>query len=313
MQEKKPKEYYDVVIIGAGISGLTSSALFSRAGLSSCVLEMHNIAGGYLQGFERKGFKFDTAIHWLNDCKPDGFVSKIFNIIGNDYPKSSIQKNIRRFINNEINYLVTNNPNDFKNELLTKFPEDKKGITKFFEDAKKISKSFDNYTNLTRSTETRSLIGKAIYGLKMLKFASSFIPHIKYKGEDGVKKGLNKYSTNPEFHKVFSAENELLSCLVPIAWACSSNYQNPPIGGSKTYPEWLCKVSEKMGGEIFFKSKVSNILIESEKVKGVKFIKNGKTHEIKCKYIISSGDLETLYEKILPKSTISAKKINNLK
>ncbi len=313
MQEDKPKEFYEVIIIGAGISGLTSSALFSKTGISSCVLEMHNIAGGYLQGFERKGFKFDTAIHWLNDCAENGFVTKTFKIIGTDYPKVQIQKAIRRFVNDDINYLITNNPDDFKNELISKFPKDEKGINKFFKDAKKISKSFDSYIDLNRSLETRNIFSKIMYGIKMLKFALAFIPHIKYKGKKGLLKGLNKYSKNPDFHKIFSSENEILSCLVPIAWAYSSNFQNPPQGGSKEFTNWLNYASKKMGGEIFFNSKVTEIITENKEVKSVKYINKDKIQEIKCKYVVAACDLESVYTKMLNKSIIPTKMINALR
>ena len=79
-------EKFDVIIIGAGISGLTSAALLSKTGLKVCVLERHYLIGGYLQGFDRKEFIFDTAIHWLNQCGKEGTVSKLFNYIGEDYP-----------------------------------------------------------------------------------------------------------------------------------------------------------------------------------------------------------------------------------
>ncbi|MGY8953267.1 MAG: NAD(P)-binding protein, partial [Flavobacteriales bacterium] len=77
-----PKKHYDVVIIGAGISGLTSSALFRKAGLSCCVVETNPIPGGYLQGFNRKDYRFDSAIHWINNLGPKGLVTRIFEIIG---------------------------------------------------------------------------------------------------------------------------------------------------------------------------------------------------------------------------------------
>ena len=312
MSTDTPKNFYDIIIIGAGISGLTSSALLSKAGFSTCVLEMNHHAGGYLAGFDRGEFRFDTSIHWLNDCSPDAFVSRIFKIIGNDYPKVEVQKDIRRFVNNDIDYLVTNNPNEFKEELLAKFPDDRKGILKFFKDAKKISKSFETYLNLTRSLETRNVFSKAVYGLKMLKFALAFIPHIKFKGDKGLEKGLNKYSKNPEFHKLFSSEEELLSCLVPLAWAYSSNYQNPPKGGSRVYPEWLSYSTKKMGGDIFFNSKVTDIIAENGKVKSVKFEKRGVISEINCKYVVAACDVETLYKKMLPMSKISEKRIKNI-
>ncbi|RLD45925.1 MAG: NAD(P)/FAD-dependent oxidoreductase, partial [Bacteroidetes bacterium] len=132
MKKINPESYYDVVIIGGGISGLTSAALFAKFGISTCVFEMSNKPGGYLAGFDRKGFKFDTAIHWLNDCNENGFVSKVFKIIDAKYPKAETQKKIRRFVNENSDFLITNNPEDLKNQLIKKYPEEKKGINKFF-------------------------------------------------------------------------------------------------------------------------------------------------------------------------------------
>lgn len=71
---------YDVIVIGAGISGLTAAGLLSRAGLSVCVLEMDARPGGYLAGFRRKDFRFDSAIHWLNQLGPDGLVTRVFSM-----------------------------------------------------------------------------------------------------------------------------------------------------------------------------------------------------------------------------------------
>ncbi|MBS1975514.1 MAG: NAD(P)/FAD-dependent oxidoreductase, partial [Bacteroidetes bacterium] len=84
MQHKELKQAYDVVVIGAGVGGLTAGALLSKAGLSVCVLEKEPHPGGYLAGFRRKDFRFDTAVHWLNQCRKNGMVFKIFDILGND-------------------------------------------------------------------------------------------------------------------------------------------------------------------------------------------------------------------------------------
>ncbi|MCK5777140.1 MAG: NAD(P)/FAD-dependent oxidoreductase, partial [Bacteroidales bacterium] len=256
MAEYKIKEYYDVIIIGAGISGLTSSALLSKAGLKCCVIEMDKKVGGYLAGFDRKGFRFDSAIHWLNNCGEDGWVNKIFKVIGDDFPRSKEQKHIRRFISNDFNYLVTNHPDELKKQWLREFPDDTKGIIRFFKDAKRISKSFENYINLSRTMDTMGLFEKAQYGLKMLKFAIPFIPHLKYTDKEGIKKGLNKYFKSEKLKRVFSSEPDLLSCLIPIAWAYSNNFQTPPKGGSQAFPEWLAHTSRELGADIFFNAKV---------------------------------------------------------
>ena len=87
MGQPEFKDYYDVIVIGAGVGGLTAAALLSKAGLSVCVLEKEPHVGGYLAGFKRKHFIFDTAIHWLNQYGPDGIVDKLFSVIGADHPR----------------------------------------------------------------------------------------------------------------------------------------------------------------------------------------------------------------------------------
>ena len=126
------KGEYDVVVIGAGISGLTSAALLSRAGLSVGVFEMDKRPGGYLAGFRRKDFRFDSAIHWLNQCGPNGLVTRVFDFIGADHPVAIPQKRIRRYLGNSYNYLLTDHPDELKIELINKFPNEQKGIERFF-------------------------------------------------------------------------------------------------------------------------------------------------------------------------------------
>ena len=119
---------YDVVVIGAGISGLTSAALISRTGLSVGVFEMDSRPGGYLAGFRRKDFRFDSAIHWLNQCGPKGLVTRVFDFIGNDHPTALSQPNIKRYQGDNYDYLLTDKPDDLKAEFIQLFPHEKEGI-----------------------------------------------------------------------------------------------------------------------------------------------------------------------------------------
>src|SRR5512136_1362682 len=97
----------DVVVIGAGISGLTAAALLSRSGLHVRVAEEQPRAGGYLQGFTRSGFTFDTSVHWLNDMGPDGFVSRLLSHVGDDWPRCRALRRIWRFKGESFDYLLT--------------------------------------------------------------------------------------------------------------------------------------------------------------------------------------------------------------
>ena len=51
----------DVVVVGAGVSGLCCAAVLAHAGLGVTVFEAHSRAGGAAHSFERDGFSFDSG------------------------------------------------------------------------------------------------------------------------------------------------------------------------------------------------------------------------------------------------------------
>ena len=56
---------YDVIIIGAGNGGLAAAATTAKAGLSTLLLERHNIPGGSASSFVRGRFEFEPSLHEL--------------------------------------------------------------------------------------------------------------------------------------------------------------------------------------------------------------------------------------------------------
>lgn len=313
MEKLEIKPYYDVAVIGAGVGGLTAAALLSKAGFSVCVLEKEPHVGGYLAGFRRNDFIFDTAIHWLNQCNPDGLVSRIFDVLGSDHPKAVQQKRIRRYKGDDFDYLLTSNPNEWRDQLIAEFPNDKEGIERFFKAAKKLGRSFKNYSRVFRSEETMTFLERMINKKRLLEFVIPFIPFISYSGEKGLKKGLKKYFKDEAIHRIFASEVELLSCLIPIGWAYYGDFQSPPKGGGQVIPEWLQYVVKYYQNSIFCKCRVKQILLENNTVTGVLFEHRGNDHMIKCKYVIAANDVETLYEKMLPENAIPAKLKHRLK
>jgi phytoene dehydrogenase-like protein len=303
----------DVVVIGGGISGLTAAALLNNVGLKTIVLEQSAQSGGYLARYERNGFSFDTSIHWLNHCNSEGVVTKVFKIIGNDFPIATTQHRIKRFLGRNFDYLLTSNPDDLKNDLIKDFPEDKAGIEEFFDAAKKMTPLFKSFHEYYRTSDTMNHFEKIKYHLTRLKFALPFIKFIKYSGKKGKIKGLNRYFKSPVFHEIFSNEPDLLSCLIPIAWAYNKDFQNPPKEGSQMYPIWLAKKINEFGGQILNNAKAEKITHKNGRCYSVIFEQRKQKYEIFCPNVIAACDIISLYEEIMPEEYSPKKMLKKLK
>ncbi len=67
-------ERFDVVVIGAGLGGLSAAGSLAKAGKRVLVLEHHTVPGGYAHEFRRGKFRFEVALHALDGVGPGGFV-----------------------------------------------------------------------------------------------------------------------------------------------------------------------------------------------------------------------------------------------
>ena len=75
------KKYdYDTIIIGAGIGGLVCGCYLAKAGLKTLIIEKGILPGGYCTSFKRKGYRFDTSVHYIGGVKT-GVLSKILEDI----------------------------------------------------------------------------------------------------------------------------------------------------------------------------------------------------------------------------------------
>jgi C-3',4' desaturase CrtD len=78
-----------VIVIGAGIGGLTAGALLAHRGYSVLILDQALVPGGCASTFKRKGFTFDVGATQVAGLEPGGIHHRIFTELGIDLPEAT--------------------------------------------------------------------------------------------------------------------------------------------------------------------------------------------------------------------------------
>ncbi|MBO4572700.1 MAG: NAD(P)/FAD-dependent oxidoreductase [Clostridia bacterium] len=72
----------NLVIVGGGVAGLSTGIYAQMRGYNAIILEKHNITGGNLTGWDRKGYHIDNCVHWLIGTNPNTKHYKMWKDLG---------------------------------------------------------------------------------------------------------------------------------------------------------------------------------------------------------------------------------------
>ena len=71
-----------ILIIGAGIAGLSAGCYGRMNGYDTAIFEMHSAPGGVCTGWVRKGYTFDGCLHWLTGSAPTSPLYRVWQELG---------------------------------------------------------------------------------------------------------------------------------------------------------------------------------------------------------------------------------------
>ncbi len=143
---KGASDYYDVVVIGSGLAGLTGANYLAKSGHSVLLLEHHYQFGGLATWFKRKGGHiFDISLHGF----PVGMIKSCRKYWSKEIADSINQLKHVRFINPQFNIWTTFDRKDFTSLLVDKFKIAGDKVDQFFEHLKKMN-FYDDYRQTTR-------------------------------------------------------------------------------------------------------------------------------------------------------------------
>lgn len=125
---KIPKDY-PVVVIGAGLGGLSSAVYLSKAGFPVTVIEQHGVPGGYATAFRRGDYYFDVSLHFFS-IRED-----VYRELGidNKVERIPLERTIRIISTDNDILIDPNNSNAIINSLCTIWPKEQNGIIQFYQ------------------------------------------------------------------------------------------------------------------------------------------------------------------------------------
>ena len=118
-----------ILIIGAGVSGLSAGIYARLQGHEAIICESHNISGGNLTGWNREGCHIDNCIHWLTGTNPVTETYKMWEELGALGDVEIMQsKSLFTCYHDGETLSLTNDLSKFETDMLKISPEDKKEI-----------------------------------------------------------------------------------------------------------------------------------------------------------------------------------------
>jgi len=252
-----------VVIIGAGIAGLSTGFYAQKNGFSSEIYEMHTIPGGVCTSWKRGEYLFDHCLHWVIGCNKSTSLYSVFKDLGiSDGVEFYYTKVFRHIISGSNSIKVYTDINLFEEELLKQYPHEKKGIKKYLELVRK-------YTLFKPPMDGDFGDLSFLDYLKMIPFIPSFMSLKSITIEKFLNKLFKGSDIKEMLFRLFPVKNmPAIMAVLPLSYmhVKEGGY---PLGGSLRFAQVIEKRYKEMGGEIHYNSKVKKIITKNNKVTGI--------------------------------------------
>ncbi len=282
-----------VVIVGAGMAGLTASAYLAKSGYEVLLLEKNNRTGGLLGTFEKEGFSFDSGPRALVNS---GIVKPVLKELGIEW----------NFLPNQISIGIEDqlfqvksikDLEEYKRILIELYPQDQQDIDKIIKSINDLSEytrvlyEFDNPYFGDAFSDKQYVVKKLLpWTFKFLKSLRKF---------DQFNMPMEEYLSR------LTKNQSIIDILIqhffkktPTYFALGYFYVYLdyfyPQGGTSVLKDLMVKKVEQWGGKIELNKQVTRVVPSAAKVV------DAEGAEYHYDHLIWAADLKTLYLNLDP-------------
>jgi phytoene dehydrogenase-like protein len=273
-----------LIIIGAGIAGLSAGCYGQMNGYKTRIFELHNLPGGLCTSWMRKGFTFDGCIHWLVGTNPKSGMNVMYRELGALQKREIVNHNefVRVVHPSGKTLIVYTNANQLEKHMLELAPEDESLIKEFcsaVRDFSKMDPGMSKPKELMKFSDMLQMAPMIPLMGKMKKFGAMNIKEYSDQFKNPVMREL--------FYNILPmAEFPVLVIIMTLAWQHDQD-AGYPVGGSLAFSKAIEKRYRDLGGDLHYNSRVVKILVENDHAVGVQ-LENGE--EYHAERVISAAD-----------------------
>lgn len=297
------RERYDVIVVGAGLGGMTAASLLAKRGLTVLMIDRQTRPGGSCTSFRRGGVTYDVGTAMLYGFGRRGFRPFRFLMNELEEPIDVIaHPTLARMTFEGEPITFWPDVERFLQELDRLFPEEKEGLRAFYRDL------YGMYEQIVLKNEVivppsefspcqmiRRLASGPLQMLRMQRLLTT-----------SVRTLLDRYfSTEPIitfFDKLCSAYCYCTADEAPAVLAATMFLDNHiggvyyPAGGAQMLPNKIEKAFERLGGQALYRTLVDEILIRDGRAYGVR-LEDGT--EILAEQVVANTTVWNLYGKLV--------------
>jgi len=293
-----------VVIVGAGLAGLSAALRLAGAGRKVTVLERESVPGGRNGLLKKDGYSFDTGPSVLT---MPSLINDAFNCVGEDMKDwlelTPLTPLYRAFYADGSQLDVHADTNEMEAEIAKHISStEAAGYRRYVEFVTKlykyemndfIDRNIDSPLNLLTPNLARLI---ALGGFRKLS------PKV------------NQFMKDPRLQKVYSFQamyagvspQQALAIYAVIAYMDSVNGVFFPKGGMHAVPRALAAAAEKHGVVFKYNTTVTNVEVSNGRAKAV-ITESGERYE--CDAVILNPDLPVAYRELLGKTPVTIKRL----